>query len=87
MDKMTALKACTVENNVVKLPDVQLDRKVYLEVKKALELIGGKWKGGKVFGFVFSSDPTELLEQITNGENRNTLVEKKVSFRRTLDTH
>jgi hypothetical protein len=38
---------------VVKLPNQQLDRKEYLEVKKKLELIGGKWKGGKIQGFEF----------------------------------
>jgi len=65
------LKKCTVENNVVKLPEGNLDRKVYLDVKKSLERIGGKWKGGKVFGFVFNEDPTELLNKIAGGENIN----------------
>lgn len=78
MNKEEALKNCRVEGNVVKLPDTQLDRKVYGEVKKALELIGGKWKGGKVFGFVFSSDPTELLESIQGGEKRN--LQKEYQF-------
>ena len=57
----------TVEGNVIKLPNVQLDRKEYLKLKKDLELIGGKWKGHKVQGFVFKSDPTELLREIING--------------------
>jgi predicted RNA methylase len=65
------LQNCTVEGNVIKLPSQQLDRKLYLDTAKKLELIGGKWKGGKVFGFVFSSNPTELLEQIKGGESRN----------------
>lgn len=72
------LQNCTVEGNVVKLPDTVLDRKVYLEVKKALELIGGSWKGGKVAGFVFSQDPTELLNQVANGEKRN--LKKEFQF-------
>lgn len=72
------LQNCTVEGLVVKLPNVQLDRKLYQETAKALELIGGKWKGGKVFGFQFQSDPTELLENIANGEKRN--LKKEFQF-------
>lgn len=63
---------------VVKLPNIQLDRKLYQEVAKALELIGGKWKGGKVFGFLFATDPTDLLNQIANGEKRN--LKKEFQF-------
>ena len=69
--KEEVLKNCTVENNVVKLPEGNLDRKLFLEVKKSLERIGGKWKGGKVFGFVFNEDPTELLSKISAGEKIN----------------
>jgi len=65
------LQNCTIEGNIVKLPGVTLDRKLYLDTAKKLELIGGKWKGGKVFGFVFSSDPTELLEKIKSGTTVN----------------
>ena len=72
------LKQCTVEGTVVKLPNVQLDRNEYSEVKKQLELIGGKWKGGKVFGFVFATNPTDLLEEIANGEKRN--LKKEFQF-------
>ena len=50
MTKEEVLQKCTVEGNVVKLPNKQLDRKLYQEVAKALELIGGKWKGGIVTG-------------------------------------
>ena len=78
MTKEEVLQQCTVEGNVVKLPNTQLDRNEYLEVKKALELIGGKWKGGKVFGFVFATDPTDLLEEIANGEKRN--LKKEFQF-------
>jgi len=78
MTKEEVLQQCTVEGNVVKLPNTKLDRNEYLEVKKALELIGGKWKGGKVFGFVFATDPTELLAEISNGEKRN--LKKEFQF-------
>jgi len=76
--KEQVLQACTVEGNVVKLPAGQLDRKLYQETAKALELIGGKWKGGKVFGFVFQTDPTELLQEIATGEKRN--LKKEFQF-------
>jgi hypothetical protein len=76
--KQEVLQNCKVEGNLIKLPDVQLERKLYLDVAKALELIGGKWKGGKVGAFVFPHDPAELLEQIANGENRN--LKKEYQF-------
>lgn len=78
MNKQEVLQQCTVDGVVVKLPDVQLDRKLYLEVKQALELIGGKWKSGKVSGFIFANDPTELLASIANGESRN--IKKEFQF-------
>lgn len=78
MTKEDILKNCTVEGNIVKLPAGQLDRKLYQEVAKSLELIGGKWKGNKIMGFVFPSDPTDLLDQIANGEKRN--LKKEFQF-------
>lgn len=78
MTKEEVLQNCTVEGNIVKLPNEQLDRKLYQDVAKSLELIGGKWKGGKVFGFVFATDPTGLLDQIANGEKRN--LKKEFQF-------
>lgn len=76
--KIDVLKECTVNGNVIYLPTVRLDRKLYQEVANALELIGGKWKGGKVMGFVFPHDPTELLQTIANGEKKN--LKKEFQF-------
>ena len=76
--KEDILSKCTVDGNIVKLPEDQLERKLYLEVAKSLNLIGGKWKGGKVQGFVFLTDPTELLSEIANGGNRN--LKKEFQF-------
>ena len=76
--KQDVLQACKIEGNIIKLPNIQLDRKLYQDVAKSIELIGGKWKGGKVMGFVFTLDPTELLEQISGGENRN--IKKEHQF-------
>lgn len=72
------LKQCTVEGMVVKLPAEQLSRDIYNDVKKHLELIGGKWKSGKTQGFVFQEDPTELLAAVANGEQRN--LKKEFQF-------
>lgn len=78
MTKEQVLQECTIEGNIVKLPNIQLDRKDYQEVAKVLELIGGKWKGGKIMGFVFMTDPTDLLSEIANGEKRN--LKKEFQF-------
>lgn len=78
MSVETVLQNCTVEGNVIKLPAGQLEIKLYMDVAKKLELIGGKWKGGKVAGFVFEEDPTELLADIANGDTRN--LKKEYQF-------
>lgn len=78
MNKQDVLKQCCVEDTIIKLPAFQLDRELYLEVKTALELIGGKWKGGKTQGFVFKEDPTEYLEKLRNGEQIN--LKKEFQF-------
>lgn len=83
LEAIDILKECTVSGNVVTLPPGQFDRKLYQEVAKKLELIGGKWKGGKVMGFVFQDDPTELLAQIASGEDRN--LKKEFQFFATPD--
>ena len=81
--KEQILQNCIIEGTMVKLPEEQLDRKLYLEVAKSLNLIGGKWKGKPVFGFIFQEDPTELLKQIANGESRN--LKKEFQFFATPD--
>lgn len=78
MTKEDVLIQCIVDGNVVKLPNIQLERKLYQDVAKSLNLIGGKWVGGKIYGFVFNSDPTELLKQIACGEKRN--LKKEYQF-------
>jgi len=76
-NKQQVLQACTVEGMTVKLPPMQLDRKIYQDVVKSLELIGGKWNR-KLNGFLFPTNPTELLQQIANGEKRN--LKKEFQF-------
>ena len=83
MTTQEILQQCIIDGNVVKLPTIQLERKSYIDVAKQLNLIGGKWKGGKIQGFVFEQDPTELLKQISNGEQRN--LKKEFQFFETPD--
>ena len=78
METLEIIKQSKIEGNILYLQCPQLDRKQYLEIKNKLELIGGKWKGGKILGFVFEEDPTELVNQISNGENRN--LKKEYQF-------
>jgi phospholipid N-methyltransferase len=74
------LQSTIIVGNVVKLPDVKLDRKEYLEVAKALELIGGKWDR-KNSGFIFDFDPTSLLHKVQDGESIN--LKKEYQFYET----
>lgn len=67
------LTRCTVTESSVALPPGQLERAVYVKVKKALEAVGGKWNTGKQ-AFLFSKDPRpELGIALDTG----TVVDKK----------
>lgn len=60
---LNILDSCRIENGVVFLPNVQLDRKIYIKVNKCLESIGGSWNR-KVKGHVFNDDPAELFDNL-----------------------
>lgn len=70
-DIATVWQKCSVKDGVLKLPSEQLDRQIYDEVKKQLEAVGGKWKGGKTQGFVFAetTDVNDVLTQLLNGKD------------------
>ena len=57
------LAECVVEENVLKLPERQLDRNTYVAVNKVLEAMGGKWNR-KVKGHIFEQSPASTLEEI-----------------------
>lgn len=80
MELIEIVRNCTVANgNIIKLPDVQLDRADYLKVKKLFESNGGKWKGGKCQGFLFNTtDVTPILERLQDGDLSNR--KKKFQF-------
>ena len=55
------LKHCTLEDNVLKLPKVQFNKKSYAEAQKRIEEAGGSWTGGKVQGFTFPFDARRVF--------------------------
>ncbi len=62
------LKQCRVEDNLVFLPDIQLERKTYAAVNKCLEQTGGKWNRSKR-GHLFESDPESIFsDMLETGE-------------------
>ena len=68
---LAILANCRVEENMLFLPEGQLERKVYQDVNKCIENIGGKWNR-KAQGHVFDHDPTEGLENlILTGETED----------------
>lgn len=74
---LSILNQCRIDGKNVFLPEEKLDRKIYQEVAKALNGIGGNWNR-KVNGFVFSIDPTDLLAEIAGGAKRN--LKKEFQF-------
>ena len=62
------LKHCTLENNILKLPAVQFNKKSYAEAKKWIEESGGSWQGGKVQGFTFPFNPERVFSILKEGK-------------------
>ena len=59
---LNVLEACRVDGCKLFLP-AQLERKLYVDVNKVLELCGGKWnRSAKCH--LFGEDPTELIETV-----------------------
>lgn len=77
-ETLKILFECSIEGNTVFLPQIQLDRKTYLDVNKHLEHIGGTWNR-KAKGHVFDSDPADRFENmLLTGET--TDFKKKFQF-------
>jgi len=64
---LSVLKNSTVEEdkNLLFLPQGQLDRKLYTEVNKCLESIGGTWNR-KLKAHLFDHNPSEDLDEMIN---------------------
>lgn len=58
---LNVLMASTIDGNLLKLPDLQLERPLYTAVNKVLTTLGGKWNRSKK-AHVFDSCPEEKLE-------------------------
>lgn len=58
------LKQCYLENNRMKLPLVQFNKKTYAEVKKRIEKAGGRWIGGNVQAFEFPFNADRVFKQL-----------------------
>lgn len=72
MEIIEIAKNCTVDGNTLHLPKIELSREDYLAVKKVFESYGGKWKGGKICGFVFAdNNASDVVESIINGGSTN----------------
>lgn len=65
------LKHCTLENNILKLPAVQFNKKSYAEAKKWVEEAGGNWSGGKIQGFTFPFDAARVFSILNAGKRCN----------------
>ena len=59
------LEKCNIneDSKIVYLPNIKLDRKVYLDVNKCLESIGGKWNK-KQKGHIFEDNPIDLFDNL-----------------------
>lgn len=60
-DVREVLSKSRIEGNVLYLPDVQLERKLYQSVNKVLEILGGTWNR-KVKGHIFDYNPEEAVD-------------------------
>lgn len=65
------LKHCTLEDNILKLPQVQFNKKSYAEAKKWIEEAGGNWQGGKVQGFIFPFNAERVFNILHEGKRCN----------------
>lgn len=61
VDVLTVLRAGTVDGDKFYLPKAQLDSKLYKRVNEVLQILGGKWKGGKTVAHVFEGPADEAI--------------------------
>ena len=77
------LKHCTLQDNVLKLPAVQFNKKSYAEAKKWIEEAGGSWTGGKVQGFTFPFNAERVFSLLKEGKRCN--LQQEFQFFETPD--
>lgn len=64
------LSECTLENNIMRLPQVQFSKKTYLEVKNRILEAGGEWNG-KLNGFTFDFNADRVFSILKSGKRCN----------------
>jgi len=69
------IKQGKLEDNVYSLPDIELDRKDYLQIAEHLKFLGGKWNRGKR-GFIFDRE----IKNIDDLLGDNTKKKKDLQF-------
>ena len=69
------INSCRAQDGVIFLPNVAIDRSLYLQLKRLMQSNGAKWKGGKVGGFV-CPDAGEVLTRLQDGD----LSDRKKTF-------
>ncbi|MFA5234074.1 MAG: methyltransferase [Sulfurimonas sp.] len=69
------LSNSTIASNTLILPPTQLDRNLYVDVNKILELLGGKWNR-KLKCHVFDEITKEQLSAVLNGDEELVDVKK-----------
>lgn len=78
LDVIEIIGRSIIKENVLFLPPIQLDRKLYLSVNKCLTFIGGKWNRYEK-GHIFDTDPSDLLDEMLN-TGEFTDVKKEFQF-------
>lgn len=64
------LSECVLEDNIMRLPQVQFNKKRYLEVKNRILEAGGEWNG-QLNGFTFDFDAQRVFELLKSGKRCN----------------
>ena len=64
------LSECTLEDNIMRLPQVQFTKKTYLEVKNRILEAGGEWNGQKN-GFTCDFDAQRVFDILKSGKRCN----------------
>ncbi len=72
------LKLCKVDGFIVRLPNIQLPKVLYDQVKLAFNKADGFWQGRSIQGFVFEEDPAPFLEKLISGVKVN--IKKEYQF-------
>ena len=64
------LGECTLEDNIMRLPQVQFTKKTYLEVKNRILEAGGEWNG-QINGFTFDFNAQRVFDILKSGKRCN----------------